>query len=68
MEGPARVTAEPGDHFGLLVNGIVVEDDVDQLARGNRRLDGVEKADELLMQIPTKPAGDSDLKPATVPT
>jgi hypothetical protein len=23
---------------------------------------------EILVQIPTKPAGDSDLKPATIPT
>jgi hypothetical protein len=32
----------------MLVDGVVVEDDVDQLAARNLRFNGVEEADELL--------------------
>ena len=32
VEGPARVTGEPGADLGVLVGGVVVEDRVDQLA------------------------------------
>src|SRR3954452_1001516 len=42
---------EPGQHLGLLVGGVVVEDDVDDLAGRDRRLDGVEEADELLVPV-----------------
>ena len=37
--------------FGMLVGGVVVEDDVDGLADRHLRLDGVEEADELLMPV-----------------
>jgi hypothetical protein len=30
VEGPARMTGQPGQHFGMLVGGIVVEDDMDR--------------------------------------
>ena len=36
----------------MLVGGVVVEDRVDQLAGGHRRLDGVEEAEELLVPVP----------------
>ena len=49
MEQPARMTRQPCPHGGMLVGGVVVEDDVDDLADRNPPLDGVEKADELLM-------------------
>lgn len=42
---------EPGDHLGMFVGSIVVEDDVDGLLRWNSFLDGVEEADELLMTM-----------------
>jgi hypothetical protein len=51
VEGDARVASEPGDHLGMFVGGIVVEDDVDGLLRRNRFLDAVEEADELLMAM-----------------
>ena len=35
----------------MLVGGVVVEDDVDELAGRDRRLDGFEEADELLMPV-----------------
>ena len=38
-------------HLRALVGGIVVEDDMDDLADRNLRLDGVEEADELLMAM-----------------
>ena len=51
MEGETGVTTEPGDHLRLLVNGVVVEDDVNELAGRNGRLDRVEEADELLVPV-----------------
>src|SRR3954470_20848813 len=51
VEGEARVAGEPGQHLGLLVGGVVVENDVDDLAGRGRRLDGVEEADELLVPV-----------------
>ena len=42
---------EPRDHLGMLVGGIVVEDDVDGLLRRNSFLNGVEEADELLVTM-----------------
>ena len=41
VEGETRVAAEPLDHLGMLVGSVVVEDHVDQLARGDLALDGV---------------------------
>ena len=51
MEGPARVPGEPSLDLGMLVHGVVVEDDVDRLAFRHFALDGVEEADELLMAM-----------------
>ena len=51
MEDEARMAGEPGEHLGLLVGGVVVEDDVDDLAGWHRRLNGVEEADELLVPV-----------------
>jgi hypothetical protein len=42
----------------MLVRGINVDDGVDQLARGNRRINGVEEADELLMAAALHVAAD----------
>src|ERR1039457_4676977 len=47
----ARVASKPGEHLGMFVGGIVVEDDVDGLLGRNRFLDGVEEADELLVAM-----------------
>ncbi len=45
------MAVEPGAHLGVLVGGVVVEDDVDGLAGRHLGVDGVEEADELLMPV-----------------
>ena len=44
MEGPARVPLQPRPDLRVLVDGVVVEDGVDQLAGGYGSLDGVGEA------------------------
>ena len=51
VEDPARVPLEPGHDLGMLVGAVVVEDDMDHLAGRHLALDGVEKADELLVTV-----------------
>ncbi|MCE3249174.1 MAG: hypothetical protein K0R61_856 [Microvirga sp.] len=51
MEDEAGVAGEPGQHLRLLVDGVVVEDDVDDLAGRDLCLNGVEEADDLLMPV-----------------
>ncbi len=51
MEGPARMPTQPLDNLGMLVGGVVVQDDVDQLPGRDFRLDRVEVADELLVPV-----------------
>ena len=58
VEGPAGVTRQPFPHFGMFVRGVVVEDHVDDLAGWHLRLDGVEKANELLMPMALHTATD----------
>ena len=58
MEGPARVAVEPGADLGVLVDGLVVQDRVDDLAGWDGRLDRVEEADELLMPVALHAAAD----------
>ena len=45
-------------HLRMLVGGVVVEDDVDELAGRHLRFDGVEEADELLMAMALHAAAD----------
>ena len=52
------MAVEPGAHLRVLVGGVVVEDDVDELAGWHLRLDGVEEADELLMAVALHAAAD----------
>jgi hypothetical protein len=52
------MAAKPGAHLGVLVDGIVVEDGMDDLARRDLRLDGVEEPDELLMPVALHAATD----------
>ena len=47
----ARVACQPGADLGMLVGGVVVEHDVDDLAGRHGRLDGVEEADELAVAV-----------------
>jgi hypothetical protein len=58
VEDEARMAPEPGTDLGMLVRGIVVQDDVDDLANRHLGLDGVEEADELLMPVPLHTAAD----------
>src|SRR5262249_27921845 len=45
------MACEPFEHLGMLVGGVVVEDDMDRLAGRDLGLDGVQEADELLMAM-----------------
>ena len=51
VERPAGMSAQPFDHLGVLVGGVIVEDGVNRLASRDLALDGVEEADELLVAI-----------------
>ena len=51
MEHEARVPAQPAQHSGMLVGGVVIQDYVDHLSGGHLALDGVEKADEFLVPV-----------------
>src|SRR5688572_4615633 len=52
------MTLQPGHELGVLVGGVVVEDDLNQLDWGYFGLDGVEEADELLMEMALHAAAD----------
>jgi len=52
------MTLEPGDALGMFVRAIVVEDDMDHLACRHLVLDGIEKADELLVTVLLHTAAD----------
>ena len=51
VKGPTRMAAEPGAHLGMLVDGIIVEDRVNELSRWHRGLDPVQEAEEFLMAM-----------------
>ena len=52
MERPSWVAVEPLADPWMLMSRVVVENGVDRLSRRNLLLDGVQKADELLMAMP----------------
>ncbi len=49
---------QPFDDLRVLVSGVVVEDDVDDLAGRHLCLDLIEKADEFLMAMPLHALAD----------
>ena len=51
MEDETRVARQPGHDLGMLVGGIVVENDMDHLAGRHLCFYGIEKADEFLMAV-----------------
>ena len=51
VEGEACVAIEPRADLGMLMGGIIVENDMDGLTVGDLGVDGVEEADELLMAV-----------------
>ena len=58
MEDKAGVPVEPGADPGVLVGGVVVEDDVDDLAGRDVGVDRIEEANELLMAVALHAAAD----------
>ena len=58
MEGPAGMAGEPLAHLRMLVDGVIVDDGVDDFAGGDMRFDGIEKANELLMAMALHVAAD----------
>ena len=58
VEGETRVAVEPLANLGVLVSGIVVEDDVDGLAGGHPCFDQIKKANEFLVAMPLHVAAD----------
>ena len=58
MEYETRMTTEPGTNVRVLVGGIVIENDVDDLTDRNLRLDGVQKSNEFLMTMAMHVAAD----------
>src|SRR6516225_8523846 len=58
MEDKAGVTIEPRANLGVLVGGVVVEDNVDDAAGWYLCFDRIEKANELLMAVTLHAAAD----------
>lgn len=58
MEGEAAMTIKPGPNLGVLMGGVVVEDDMDRLVCRNLSIDDVQEADELLMPVTLHVASD----------
>lgn len=52
------MSAQPFDHLGVLVGGVIVEDGVNRLASRDLALDNIEEADELLMSVALHAAAD----------
>ena len=52
------VPVEPRADLGMLVGGVVVEDDVDHLAGRHRGLDSIQEPDELLVAVALHVAAD----------
>jgi hypothetical protein len=47
MEGPAGLSLQPSQHFGMLMGCVVVDHSLDQLASRDMTRNGGEEADEL---------------------
>src|SRR5271154_1261729 len=58
MERPSRMAFEPSADVGMLMDGVIVDDGVDRLARGRLLLDDIEEANELLMAMALHVAAD----------
>jgi len=59
VEGEAAMTIKPGPNLGVLMGGVVVEDDMDRLVCRNLGIDDVQEADELLMSVALHVASDN---------
>src|SRR5260221_6325847 len=58
VEDEARMARQPGLDLRMLMGGVVVDDDVDDLTGGGFGFDGIEGADELLMPVAVHAAAD----------
>ncbi len=58
VENPARVVGQPSLDLGMLVGPVIVQDGMDDLARRDGALDGVEELDELLVAMLGHAAAD----------
>lgn len=58
VDGEALMAVEPGTHLVVLMGGVIVEDDVDGLVDRHLGVNGVEKADELLVAMALHVATD----------
>jgi hypothetical protein len=58
VERPARMRRKPFADFRMLVGGVIVDDRMHDFSGGDLRLDGIEKADELLMPMTLHVAAD----------
>ena len=58
VEDKTRVAIEPSPNVRMLVGGIVIENDVDDLTGWRLRLDGVQKSNEFLMTMALHVAAD----------
>ena len=52
VKHPSGVVGEPLLDLGVHVGAVIVKDDMDDLARGDSPLDGIEEFDEFLMPVP----------------
>jgi hypothetical protein len=60
--GPARMPREPGLHLWMPMGGVVVDDSLNNPAGWHRALDGIGKADELLMADTGLAASGRDMR------
>ncbi len=51
MKGPTRMAGEPVSYFGMLADGVIVEDRVDQFAGRHGGFDSVQKTTEFLVTV-----------------
>jgi hypothetical protein len=58
VEDEARMAGQPSFDVRMLMGGVVVDDDMDDLADGDLGFDGIEEADELLMPVALHAAAD----------
>src|SRR5260370_1865000 len=58
VEDEARMARQPGLDLRMLMGGVVVDDDVDDLTGGDFGFDGLEEADEIPMPVPLHAAAE----------
>jgi hypothetical protein len=59
VEDEARMARQPSLDVRMLMGGVVVDDDMDDLAGGDLGFDGIEEANEFLMPVALHAAADN---------